>query len=69
MTDHLLTVVVGGDGAYTVPGLDPLVYCGLQGWMTHVGPIMRANDLGHPLAAHLRAGTWALDYVSSRLEK
>jgi glycogen debranching enzyme len=29
--------------------------------------IMRYNDLGHPLCAHLRDGSWALDYVHSRL--
>ena len=62
-------VLVGGDGVYTIPELGPMVYCGLQGWMTHVGPMIRSNDLGHPLAAHLRAGTWALDYVHERIEK
>lgn len=60
---------MGGDGVYTIPQLGSMVYCGLQGWMTHVGPMIRSNDLGHPLAAHLRAGTWALDYVHERIEK
>ena len=64
-----LPAAVGGDGVYTIPELGPMVYCGLQGWMTHVGPMIRSNDLGHPLAAHLRAGTWALDYVHKRIEK
>ncbi|KAK4685222.1 glycogen debranching enzyme, partial [Tremellales sp. Uapishka_1] len=59
----------GGDGTYTVPGSEQLVYCGLEGWMHPLREIMATNDLGHPLCAHLRAGTWALDYVLSRLEK
>lgn len=60
---------VGGEGVYAVPGLGPLLYCGFQGWMPHVQHIMEQNDLGHPLAAHLRDGAWALDYVHGRLEK
>lgn len=31
--------------------------------------IMKFNDLGHPLCANLREGTWAMDYVYSRLER
>ncbi|WWD07354.1 glycogen debranching enzyme [Kwoniella europaea PYCC6329] len=31
--------------------------------------LMKNNDLGHPLCAHLREGTWALDYVVNRLQK
>lgn len=60
---------VGGDGVYAVPGMAPLTYCGLQGWMAPLTHIMQHNDLGHPLCGHLRAGTWALDYVHTRLEK
>lgn len=37
--------------------------------MPHLRHIMEHNDLGHPLCANLRNGTWALDYVVSRLEK
>jgi glycogen debranching enzyme len=60
----------GGDvGAYDVPGLGKLVYCGLEGWMHPLRHIMRINDLGHPLCAHLRNGAWPFDYVSSRLTK
>ncbi|GAA5860325.1 hypothetical protein JCM8547_003463 [Rhodosporidiobolus lusitaniae] len=59
----------GGDGVYDLPGSGPLVYCGLQGWMPHLRHIMEKNDLGHPLCDNLRKGTWALDYVVSRLEK
>ncbi|OBZ74017.1 Glycogen debranching enzyme [Grifola frondosa] len=59
----------GEIGTYTVPGMGPLVYCGLEGWMHPLRRIMRYNDLGHPLCAHLREGSWALDYVHSRLSK
>ncbi|BGP28347.1 bifunctional 4-alpha-glucanotransferase/amylo-alpha-1,6-glucosidase [Rhodotorula toruloides] len=59
----------GGDGVYSLPDTGALVYCGLQGWMPHLRHIMEHNDLGHPLCANLRNGTWALDYVVDRLEK
>ncbi|KAJ7623337.1 glycoside hydrolase family 13 protein [Roridomyces roridus] len=60
----------GGEyGVYDVPGLGKMVYCGLQGWMHPLQHIMRYNDLGHPLCAHLREGSWALDYVHKRLSK
>ena len=59
----------GEIGAYAVPGLGALVYCGLEGFMHPLRHIMRYNDLGHPLCGHLRDGSWALDYVVSRLEK
>ncbi|KAJ2309119.1 bifunctional 4-alpha-glucanotransferase/amylo-alpha-1,6-glucosidase, partial [Coemansia sp. RSA 2705] len=58
-----------GDGAYTVPGVGALAYCGLQGWHAHLQHIIPQNDLGHPLCGHLRQGCWALDYVSARLRK
>lgn len=57
----------GKYGAYDIPGMGSLVYCGLEGWMHPLRHIMRYNDLGHPLSAHLRQGTWALDYISQRL--
>lgn len=59
----------GQIGAYAVPGMGSLTYCGLEGWMHPLRHIMRHNDLGHPLCGHLREGTWAMDYVYSRLEK
>ncbi|KAI0352373.1 glycoside hydrolase family 13 protein [Trametes cingulata] len=59
----------GEIGTYAIPGLGNLVYCGLEGWMHPLRHIMRYNDLGHPLCAHLREGTWAFDYVHSRLFK
>jgi glycogen debranching enzyme len=57
----------GEFGAYDVPGHGELAYCGLEGWMHPLRHIMRYNDLGHPLCAHLREGTWAFDYVHARL--
>ncbi|KAF9557321.1 glycoside hydrolase family 13 protein [Agrocybe pediades] len=59
----------GEIGAYDVPGLGKLVYCGLEGWMHYLRHIMRYNDLGHGLCAHLREGSWALHYVHERLSK
>ena len=60
--------VTGGKfGEYDIPGLGKTVYCGLEGWMHPLRHVMRYNDLGHPLCAHLRQGTWTMDYIHSRL--
>ncbi|OBZ69983.1 hypothetical protein A0H81_10069 [Grifola frondosa] len=60
----------GGEiGTYTIPSMGSLVYCGLECWMHPLRRIMRYNDLGHPLCAHLREGSWALDCIHSRLSK
>lgn len=59
----------GQDGVYNIPDLGALKYCGLEGWMHPLRHVMRYNDLGHPLCAHLRKGTWACDYIYQRLEK
>jgi glycogen debranching enzyme len=59
----------GEIGAYDVPGIGKLAYCGLEGWMHPLRHIIRYNDLGHPLCANLRQGTWAFDYISGRLSK
>ena len=56
-------------GAYNVPSMGNLTYCGLEGFMHPLRHITRYNDLGHPLCGNLRDGTWAMDYVHSRLEK
>ncbi|EJU03556.1 glycoside hydrolase family 13 protein [Dacryopinax primogenitus] len=58
-----------GHGTYDIPALGTNVYCGLEGWMTHLRHIMQYNDLGHPLCAHLRNGTWAMDWTVNRLTK
>lgn len=55
-------------GSYDVPNLGKMTFCGLEGWMHPLRHIMQYNDLGHPLCAHLREGTWALDYVHARLD-
>lgn len=62
-------VTAGEIGAYNVPDMGDLTYCGLQGWMAALNYVMSHNDLGHPLCNHLRKGTWAMDYVSNRLER
>lgn len=59
----------GQDGTYNIPDYGNLVYCGLEGFMHPLRNIMRTNDLGHPLCAHLRNGAWAMDYVYGRLMK
>ena len=46
-----------------------LVYCGLEGWMSPLRHITKYNDLGHVLCGHLRQGTWAMEYIHTRLEK
>ncbi|CDO92168.1 unnamed protein product [Kluyveromyces dobzhanskii CBS 2104] len=55
-------------GIYTIPDYGPLVYCGLQGWVTVLRNIIFSNDLAHPLSKNLRLGHWALDYVVDRLD-
>jgi glycogen debranching enzyme len=57
----------GSIGAYDVPNHGKMVYCGLEGWMHPLRHIMKHNDLGHPLCAHLREGSWAFDYLHQRL--
>ena len=57
-----------GLATYNVPGLGDLNYCGLAGLVPVLDKMRRMNDLGHPLAANLRAGDWLLDYTTARLE-
>jgi glycogen debranching enzyme len=54
-------------GTYHIDGIGNLTYCGLEGWMHPLRHVMKYNDLGHPLAEHLRTGTWAMKYIYSRL--
>jgi hypothetical protein len=37
--------------------------------MNPLRAVMESNDLGHPICAHLRNGTWAMDYIYERLIK
>jgi glycogen debranching enzyme len=57
----------GEFGAYNIPNLGNLTYCGLEGWVHPLSHIMKYNDLGHPLADNLRSGIWAMNYIHSRL--
>ncbi|KAF1815982.1 hypothetical protein P152DRAFT_479814 [Eremomyces bilateralis CBS 781.70] len=57
------------DGTYQIPEAGTLVYAGLQGWWSVLGPVVRDNNLGHPVCQHLREGDWAMDYIVSRFEK
>ena len=59
----------GKDGCYAIPNLGPTVYAGLQGWWSVLEPIIRENNLGHPLCNHLRDGQWAMDFVVGRIER
>lgn len=59
----------GKRGVYEIPGHGKLVYAGLQGWWSVLKPVIRDNNLGHPLCQNLRDGPWAMDYIVERLER
>ncbi|KAI4209235.1 MAG: hypothetical protein LQ351_007814 [Letrouitia transgressa] len=59
----------GKDGVYEIPGHGPLVYAGLQGWWSVLKDVIRYNKLDHPICNHLREGTWAMEYITSRLDR
>lgn len=59
----------GGIGVYDIPGYGPLVYAGLQGFVSLLSEIRPNNDLGHPVCNNLRDGNWMIDYMWQRLEK
>lgn len=58
----------GESGLYTIPNYGPLVYAGIQGWISVLKWVIQSNSLDHPLAEHLRDGKWALDFIINRLE-
>ncbi|KAG2178648.1 hypothetical protein INT44_001801 [Umbelopsis vinacea] len=58
-----------GEGVYNIPGHGTLPYAGLEGFVSVLKPIIRENNLGHPFCAHLRDGTWAMDYIVDRLNR
>ncbi|KAK3584948.1 hypothetical protein CHS0354_009632 [Potamilus streckersoni] len=57
-----------GFGAYHVPGVSDMVYCGLRGVMSMLADIRPNNDLGHPLCKNLRDGDWLPQYIAKRLK-
>ena len=59
----------GVDGVYDIPNYGHLVYAGIQGWISVLRNVVANNDLAHPIAEHLRQGTWALDYIPQRIAK
>ncbi|KAK3815512.1 MAG: glycogen debranching enzyme [Benniella sp.] len=61
--------VTPGNGVYNIPNYGALVYCGLEGYISVLKPIVENNDLGHPFCAHLRDGHWALDYIGDRIKR
>lgn len=58
-----------GGGTYNIPNYGPMVYCGIQGFISLLSEIRPRNDLGHPMCGNLRDGNWMIDYVWQRLEK
>lgn len=62
-------ILLAGNGVYNIPNHGALVYCGLEGYISVLRPIIENNDLGHPFCAHLREGHWALDYVCDRIQR
>ncbi|KAI9294200.1 hypothetical protein K502DRAFT_350213 [Neoconidiobolus thromboides FSU 785] len=56
-------------GSYEFPHVGHLAYCGLQGFVSALKPVMLSNNLGHPICQNLRDGRWALDYIINRLEQ
>lgn len=60
---------IPGNGAYNIPNFGKMQYCGLEGFMAVLRPIIRDNDLGHPFCDNLRQGPWAMDYIAGRLSR
>ncbi|KAG5462779.1 MAG: amylo-alpha-1,6-glucosidase-domain-containing protein, partial [Olpidium bornovanus] len=61
--------MTGNHGTYIIPGHGALAYCGLQGFQSAFQPLLKQNDLGNAVCAHLREGRWAAEYCVSRLDR
>ncbi|XP_068991673.1 glycogen debranching enzyme isoform X1 [Neodiprion pinetum] len=59
----------GALGVYDIPGYGPLVYAGLQGFISLLAEVRPNNDLGHPMCMNLRQGNWMIDYIWQRLKR
>lgn len=53
-----------GGSAYDIPNFGPIVYCGLQGFVSLLTEISPHDDLGHPLCNNLRDGNWMMGEYS-----
>lgn len=58
-----------GFDVYNIPNFGPMVYCGLQGFMSLLANIRPNNDLGHPFCANLRDGNWMIGTYVRKKEK
>ena len=56
-------------GAYELPIVGKMNYCGIASILFYLRHIRTNNDLGHPLCGNLRDGNWLMDYIADRLKK
>ncbi|CAG2168340.1 unnamed protein product, partial [Oppiella nova] len=56
-------------GAYGLPNMGQMNYCGIASVIYYLRHIRTNNDLGHPLCGNLRDGNWLMDYIGNRLKK
>lgn len=49
-----------GGAAFDIPNYGPIVYCGMQGFVSILTEISPRHDLGHPLCKNLREGDWMM---------
>ena len=54
---------------YDIPKYGPLVYAGIQGFVSVIERERLNNNLGHPLFENLRNGNWIMNYTADRLKK
>jgi glycogen debranching enzyme len=61
--------VDGNSGVYNIPEYGPLVFAGIQGFVSVLQTIRLSNDMGHQLFNNLRGGNWIMDYILYRVER